>query len=110
MTPICSEHKSLLLSVSKNLSDWMAQLAYSDWLQERNSPGYLIVARYPPVNWPVWVGDLPRTKWLPSYGHNGESWELPWLEGVFCSQKRISQPKARIKTILKAYANGEVLL
>ena len=106
MTPIDSEHAALLKGIAKNLNDATARKVYADWLQERGNPGWLIVANYPPVQWPVWVGDKKRPKW--SEHRTGERWRLPWLEGEFRSKNRISQPASRIKTILLAYANGEV--
>jgi uncharacterized protein (TIGR02996 family) len=110
VTPIDSEHAALLKGIAKNLSDATARKVYADWLQERGNAGWLIVAHYPIEQWPVWIGTQPRAKhsW---YGGSftSEHWRLPWLEGEFHAEKRLSNPKSRAKTIILAYANGETV-
>ena len=108
MTPIDSEHAALLKGIAKNLNNATARKVYADWLQERGNPGWIVVANYPIEEWPVWAGNKPRARnpWVS--GFTGEHWRLPWLAGEFHSNERISNPKSRVKTIVLAYANGEV--
>lgn len=109
MTPVCSEHAALLKAIAKNLQEYSAQDAYSDWLQEKGNCGWLIVKNYPPTQWPVWWGDSNRSRNYWSGGiRDAEYWSLPWLSGFFYHNKRIKQPSSRIKQILLAYADGAV--
>lgn len=110
MTPICDEHRALLRAVAKDIADEGAILAYSDWLQERQSPGWLIVANYNIVDWPVWMGG--KTGWRQHHWMKGdchENWKLPWLSGMIYFDHWVQQPRHRIKQILTKYANGEVV-
>lgn len=108
MTPIDSEHAALLKGIAKNLNNQTARKVYADWLQERGNPGWLVVAYYPIEQWPVWAGTKKRARNPWVIGFTGEHWRLPWLEGEFRSMTRIPQPASRVKTILLAYANGEL--
>lgn len=114
MIPICDSHAALLRKVAENLSAVESRRVYADWLQENGNCGWLIVARYPPEQWPVWVGNRKRAKngWQ-AYTQKGEykveAWELPWLSGTFTHSKRIPQPRSRVKQILLAYAEGSVV-
>ncbi len=108
MTPICTEHAALLRGVAKNMKDRTARQVYADWLQERGNAGWIIVANYPVEQWAVWCGDQPRVKHAWITGYRNERWRLPWLEGEFRHDERLSNPRSRAKTILLAYANGKV--
>lgn len=107
MTPIDAEHAALLRGVARNLKDATARKVYADWLQERGNAGWMVVAYYPVEQWPVWVGDRPRAK-NPWSVDASEHWRLPWLAGEFHRKERLPNPKSRVKTILLAYASGEV--
>lgn len=115
MIPICTEHAALLRTVAKNIKDRTAIRAYSDFLQDQNCCGWLIVAAYDPEDWPVWMGG--NTGWSAATAATGgygkkvsENWKLPWLSGSVRFDKWVQQGRHRIKYILEAYANGEVLL
>ena len=110
MTPIDSEHAALLKGIAKNLNNATARKVYADWLQERGNPGWIIVANYPLEQWPVWVGTSPRATGTRRGNASSEHWRLPWLEGEFHRDNRISNPKQRVKAILLAYANGELIV
>jgi uncharacterized protein (TIGR02996 family) len=108
MTPIDGDHAALLRGIARNLNDATARKVYADWLQERGNAGWIVVAHYPPEQWPVWAGDKKRAKnpWVS--GFTGEHWRLPWLDGEFYHRERLPNPKNRTKTILLAYADGTV--
>ncbi len=103
MTPICTEHAALLRALARNTNDKGAQRAYSDWLQERGNPGWLIVVSYPITQWFVKICITePDSEEYPYYGY-----QLPWLAG-WADYRSIGNPRSRIKYILEAYANGKV--
>lgn len=109
MTEIDPEHSLMLRAVAHNTSDLTAQRAYSDFLQERGNPGWMIVASYPISDWPVWV--TGKTGWWTERVGQvcTEVWKLPWLPGAVRFDKWVKQPRSRIKQILIAYADGRVV-
>lgn len=108
VTPIDDEHAALLKGLADNTHNPELIRAYSDWLQENGSPGWLIVN-----NWPIWewsryvkYQDLPSTlKNDRSFWGSGSAFAIPWLPGVV-EISRTSHHLQRIKRVLTEYAEG----
>ena len=106
MTPIDSEHAALLRGIAKNLKNETARKVYSDWLQEKGDPGWLIVASYPPEDWPIGFYPNDLSKSIKFQRGRGLVWKLPWLEGHILYTQFIGNRKSLVKKLLLSYANG----
>lgn len=99
MTPLDDTHKGLLLALSRNTNDKGAILAYSDFLMEIGSPGWIITRNYRLHDWPLYHRDTGA-----NYGY-----KLCWLDGYVPYDYRLSNHHLRrAKYVLKAYAEGNV--
>ena len=108
MTEINDEHAALLKGLADNTNSTELIRAYSDYLQENGSVGYLVVNHWPIWEWSRYVKyqDLPPTlKSDRSFWGSHSTFLIPWLPGVV-EISRTSHHLQRIKRVLTEYAEG----